>query len=424
MLRLVYSILFYLAVPGVLLRLLWRSRREPLYRQTIGERFGYVHELDESGLIWVHSVSAGETNAAAPLVNRLLDAGRKVIITTMTPTGRQRVRTLFGDRVFHTYAPYDMPGAVKRFLSRTRPATLVIIDTELWPNMIRYAHESGVETYLVNARLSEKSFRGYKRVAPLVKSALEALDMVAVQAEAHAARFRALGLAAEKVWVAGSIKFDVSLPADLAERTAMLREKVGERRIFLAASTHAGEDEIVLAEFMPLAKPEELLILAPRHPHRTMDVEKLCLDRGLTVVRHSSGRPCDDRTQVLLLDTMGELMYFYNIADVALVGGSLVPVGGHNPMEPASLSVPVIMGPYLRNIEDIAALFIEAGGMMIIDNGKKLGTVVRLLLDDEDQRSAQIRNANRVMAENAGALDRVLALVLHEPAEAPATAGK
>ena len=180
----------------------------------------------------------------------------------------------------------------------------------------------------------------------------------------------------------------------------------------------------MLTEFIPLAKPADLLILAPRHPHRAMEVERLCLNRNLKVVRHSSGQPCDDRTQVLLLDTMGELMYFYRIADVAFVGGSLVPIGGHNPMEPASLSVPVIMGPYLRNIEDIATLFVEAGGMTIVDDRKKLGPLVRQLLDDEEHRSAQIRNADRVMAENAGALDRVLALVLHESAHAPATADR
>ncbi|HKI73681.1 MAG TPA: 3-deoxy-D-manno-octulosonic acid transferase, partial [Pseudomonadales bacterium] len=311
MLRLVYSTLFYLAIPLVLLRLLWRSRREPLYRATLGQRFGYTRKLSAPGLVWIHSVSAGETNAAAPLARRLVDKGHPVIITTMTPTGRERVGALFGDTVYHSYAPYDMPDAMNRFLSRTQPAVLVIIDTELWPNMIHYAHRRGTKTLLVNARLSEKSARGYAMVRPLVAETLRELDMVAVQTEAHGRRFVSLGLPLSKLDVAGSIKFDFLLPEDLDERAAQLKSKIGERRVILAASTHPGEDEAVLEQFLAMKEKDVLLILAPRHPHRASAVEQLCKTKGLQVVRHSAGTPCDNHIDVLLVDTMGELMYFY-----------------------------------------------------------------------------------------------------------------
>ena len=411
LLRFIYSVLFYIAIPLVLLRLLWRARREPLYRATLLERFGVCGPFDVRGLIWVHAVSAGETNAVAPLVERLLGKGHKVIVTTMTPTGRERVRALFGDRVLHCYAPYDLPGAIKRFLARVRPAALVIVDTELWPNMIRYTCRSGARTLLINARLSEKSARGYRRVAPLIKSTLDELDMVAVQTEAHGQRFLSLGLSPEKLAVAGSIKFDVKLPADLDERAMALRRKTGKRPVFLAASTHAGEEAMIVDAFLALDRKDILLVLAPRHPHRADEVDQLCRNRGLEVVRHSTGADCSARTRVLLLDTMGELMYFYKIADVSFVGGSLVPVGGHNPMEPASLSVPVIMGPHLHNIDDIAANFQEAGGMLVVDSGPALGKALRQLFEDDGMRRELVANADRVMAAGRGALDRVLALI-------------
>lgn len=411
LLRFIYSVLFYIAIPFVLLRLLWRSRREPLYRATMGQRFGFVPGLRAPRPVWIHAVSAGETNAAAPLVERLLGKGYSVLVTTMTPTGRERVNALFGDRVVHYYAPYDLPGAMMRFLARARPSTLAIVDTEIWPNMIHYAHRNGTRTLLINARLSEKSARGYRLVAPLVRNTLRALDAVAVQTETHAARFRELGMPADRLSIAGSIKFDVTLPSDLAERTALLRQKAGNRRIVLAASTHPGEEEIALDAFVAMGDAEPLLVLAPRHPHRAEEVEKLCNDRGFDVIRHSANLRCEPGARILLLDTMGELMYFYKIADVAFVGGSLVPVGGHNPMEPASLSVPVIMGPYLHNIEEIAAQFVEAGGMLVVDGAAALGRAFAMLLNNEPKRRELVKNAMRVMDANRGALDRVLALM-------------
>lgn len=409
--RLLYSLAFYLLVPAVLLRLAYRSLREPRYRETPGERFGFCRPINERGLVWVHAVSAGETNAAAPLVRRLLDAGYPVMITTMTPTGRERVHALFGDRVFHAWAPYDLPGSVARFLRRVQPACLVIIDTELWPNMVTMTKAAGASALLVNARLSDRSARGYARVPGLTRSMLAALDAVAVQTASHGERFLALGLASEKLLLAGSIKFDIELPPDIEERSARLRARiVGSRRVFLAASTHEGEEAAALEALAGLP-PDVLLVLVPRHPHRSAAVQRLIASRNLTLARHSEAKDVLPGTRVLLVDTMGELMYFYAIADIAFVGGSLTPVGGHNPMEPAALGVPIIMGPHLRNIDDIATQFIDAGGLLVCDSAAALGPAARRLLDDHDFRSASVDAATRVMEANRGALDRVVSLV-------------
>lgn len=413
--RAFYSLLFYLATPFALLRLLWRSRREPLYRAAIGQRFGFGTRAPVD--IWVHAVSAGETNAAAPLVRRLLDAGYKVVLTAMTPTGRERGRTLFGGEVVQRYAPYDLPGAQKRFIGRYRPRVLVIIDTEMWPNMIHYAHVADIRILLVNARMSEKSARGYAMVSALTRRMLAELDCVATQTEAHGERFKALGLAADKLNVAGSIKFDVSHPADLETRADAIREKAGNRRILLGASTHPGEEQAMIDAYRNVDDPSLLLVLAPRHSHRSNEVAALVNSAGLSLVRHSTGESCDPSTQVLLLDTMGELIYFYRAASLAFVGGSLTDVGGHNPMEPASLGVPVIMGPHLRNIDDIAAQFVDAGGMRLVHDAQDLCVAVKEILSTPALADELVRYAGDVMQANRGALDRVEALVVAAASE-------
>ncbi len=409
--RLIYSLLFYTLIPFVILRLLWRSRREPLYRQTFGQRFGFCEPVRQNDLVWLHSVSAGETNAAAPLVSRLLDLGRPVLITTMTPTGRQRVRSLFGDRVIHYYAPYDLPGAVVRFLGNIGPATLILVDTELWPNMIHYANRSGVRTVVINARMSEKSARGYARVPRLTRAMMNEIDVVAVQSAIHGERFCALGLPPGKLVVAGSIKFDVTLPADLEDRSRKLRARLGQRQVIVAASTHAGEEDIILDAFSALADSTVLLVLAPRHPHRADEVHAQCQRAGFEVARHSTGAAVTPSTRVLLLDTMGELMYFYAVASIAIVAGSFQPVGGHNPLEPIALNVPVIMGPYLRNIEDIAAQFRLAQGMLVVQGKEALHAAITTLLSDASARQQLIKNAVTVMQANRGALERVLEVI-------------
>ncbi|MEX2327849.1 MAG: lipid IV(A) 3-deoxy-D-manno-octulosonic acid transferase [Pseudomonadales bacterium] len=416
--RILYSLVLYLLTPLTLLRLFWRSRREPLYRAFIAERFGFCRSLDSGNpRIWIHAVSAGETNAAIPLIERLLNLGYKVIVTNMTPTGRERVRTQFGPRVDHAYVPYDLPGAVTRFLDRTNPAALVIIDTEMWPNMIHLSSEREIRTLLVNARLSEKSRRGYALVAGLTRLMLDDFTGVATQTRAHGERFLSLGLAPSKLIVTGSIKFDVGVPDDLGVKSEALRYKTGGRPVFLAASTHSGEEELVLDAFKQLGVEGALLVIAPRHSYRSQAIFDLCGAREFSVVRHSSGTPIDPGTQILLLDTMGELMYFYNIATIAFVGGSFTKAGGHNPMEPASLGVPVIMGPHLRNIEDIAAEFVANGGMKIVADGEELTRAVQVLMNEEAERQALVTGASSVMEINRGALDRVEKLIVESLAQ-------
>lgn len=393
---------------------MWRSVREPLYRSTLRQRFGYCAPISGDGpVIWVHSVSAGETIAAVPLVRRLIDKGYRVVVTTMTPTGRERVRALLGDDVHHFYAPWDLPGAVRRFFRRIDPSVLVIIDTELWPNMIHHARRRGTKVVLVNGRMSARSASGYKKISMITRPMMDAMTHVAVQSRAHGERFLALGLSAEKMSVAGSIKFDPELPADLDARCAALRDKIGDRLVFIAASTHPGEEEQVLSAFESarVACENLLLVLAPRHPHRADQVAELCNSRGLPVVRHSSGESCDSDTSVLLLDTMGELLCFYAVSDIAFVGGSLVPVGGHNLMEAAQVGVPVLMGPHLDNIEDIAAMFVEGDAMCLVDNEQDLSKNLARLCRDEGERTRLAANGERVVAANRGALDRVETLI-------------
>lgn len=411
MLRLLYSLLFYCAVPFVLLRLLWRSRREPLYRAALAERFGFCPPVKEEDLVWVHAVSAGETNAAAGLIERLLERGFPVLVTNMTPTGRERVETLFGERVHRCYAPYDMPDAVSRFLGRARPAVLVVVDTEMWPNTIHHAHRAGVGTLLVNARMSVKSARGYRLIGGLTRAMLGEFDHIAVQTPAHGERFVALGLSRDKLTVAGSVKFDATLPDDIEFRRRQLKGLIGNHRVIVAASTHAGEEELLLDALRSM-DDDVLMVLAPRHPHRAPEVSGLCDRRGFDLVRRSENRSCDAGTRVFLLDTMGELIYFYAIADVAFVGGSLVPTGGHNPMEPAMLGVPFVMGPHLRNIEDITAIFLEAGGMAIVNSADDARREFNRLLEDDAARTRQVECATKVMASNRGALDRIEKLVV------------
>lgn len=416
--RLIYSLLFYLLIPAVVLRLLWRSIKEPSYRASLPERFGFVNfnlvpESDQP-IIWVHAVSAGETIAAIPLIKKLLESDFKILVTTMTPAGRERVRTILGPSVLHCYAPYDLPDAISRFLGKVRPRALIIIDTELWPNIIHQCCERKIKTFLVNGRMSARSAAGYKRVLRLTKVMLNELDLVAAQTHSHGERFVDLGLAQGKLVVAGSIKFDQKLPPDFADRTNGLKIKLGERFIVIGASTHQGEEAMILKACAELRKTRDdlLLVLAPRHLHRCDEVKRLAEESGEKIILHSTGNQCEMDTTVFLLDTMGELTYFYGVADIAIVGGSLVPVGGHNLMEAVAASVPVIMGPHLENIDDIAAMFREAGGLRIVNDAQHLEEELSSLVNSDVKRQELTESATRVLNANKGALEKVQKIIL------------
>ncbi len=416
-LRLLYSVLFNLLLPLVVLRLLWRGTKAPAYLHRWPERFGFGPDIaDDQHVIWIHAVSAGETIAAVPLVRQLQVRypASQILLSNMTPTGAERCNALLGKSVLQCYAPYDLPWAIRRFLKRAHPSLLVIIDTELWPNMIHYSRARGVKTALVNGRLSEKSARGYARIGALTKLMLTQIDLVAAQTEQQGERFVALGLPRKQLSITGSIKFDLDLPANLPARQNFLRQKLGEGRLVLvAASTHPGEEEIVLDVFSRLRSkyPALLLVLVPRHPERFETVAVLSRTLGLRTVMHSAQRNCEGDTDVLLVDAMGELIYFYSVAHIAFVGGSLAPIGGHNMMEAAAFSLPILMGSYLRNVDDIAELFIQAKGLAVVNDGNSLLQILDRLCADQALRQTMGSAALKVMERNRGALGRTLGLL-------------
>jgi len=413
--RTLYTLLFHLGLPLVFLRLLWRAWRAPAYSRRIGERFAIGLPPFKPGGIWVHAVSVGESIAAAPMIRELMRRYPELpmTVTCMTPTGSERIRALFGDSVQHCYLPYDLPWAAARFLMRVRPQLAVVMETELWPNHIHQCAVRGIPMALANARLSERSTRGYARFARLTAPMLAELSFIAVQTAAEAERFCRLGARPECVEVTGSIKFDISIDPALPEAATALRNHWGAagRPIWIAASTHAGEDDILLAAHRQLlaAHPDALLILVPRHPERFGAVYELCRKQNFSAVRRSLDESPETTTQVLLGDTMGELLFLYALSDVAFVGGSLVPTGGHNLLEPAALGKPVLTGPHLFNFLDIAAQLRDAGALCEITSASELAAAIEALWNDPE-RAERMRSAGfSVLHNNQGALARLLA---------------
>lgn len=413
--RSLYTLLLHLALPLICLRLLWRAWRAPAYARRIGERFALSLPPLRRGGIWVHAVSLGESIAAAPLIRELLQRypHLPITVTSMTPTGSERIQALFGDRIQHCYLPYDLPWACARFFRRVQPRLALIMETELWPNHIHQCAKQGVPVVLANARLSARSARGYARFARLTAPMLAELSLIAAQTEAEAERFRQLGARPGCVAVTGSIKFDLQVDAALQLRASQLRGEWGAqaRPVWIAASTHAGEDEIILAAHRQLLAsfPEALLILVPRHPERFAAVFELCLREGFATARRSCQEAVSAQTRVLLGDTLGELLFLYALADLAFVGGSLVENGGHNLLEPAALGKPLLSGPHLFNFLEIANQLQAAGDLLQVrDAGELLGALQQLFAEPE--RAAQMAAGGLgVLRANQGALGRLLA---------------
>ncbi|NWB30945.1 lipid IV(A) 3-deoxy-D-manno-octulosonic acid transferase [Pseudomonas gingeri] len=414
--RTLYTLLFHLGLPLVALRLWLRARKAPAYARRIGERFARgLPPMRQDG-IWVHAVSVGESIAAAPMIRALLAQYPRlpITVTCMTPTGSERIKALFASepRIQHCYLPYDLPWAAARFLDAVRPRLAVIMETELWPNHIHQCARRGIPVALANARLSARSARGYGRFARLTRPMLEEMSLIAVQTEVEAERFRQLGARAECVEVTGSIKFDLSIDPQLLARAAELRGQwqAQQRPVWIAASTHEGEDEVVLAAHRQLlaSHPDALLILVPRHPERFNSVFELCRQQGLPTVRRSTAEPVTAQTSVLLGDTMGELLFLYALADSAFVGGSLVPNGGHNLLEPAALAKPVLSGPHLFNFLEIAALMREAGALQEVDDADGLAVAVQRLFELPRDAQKMAEAGLKVMRANQGALQRLL----------------
>ena len=414
--RYLYTLLFTLLAPLYLLRLYWRGIKSPAYRERWQERFGLFDDPKRQGGIWVHAVSVGEVLAISRLVHQLLERypGLPVLITTATPTGAERVKALFGDEVEHRYAPIDLPWVVRRFLRAYRPRLLVLVETEIWPNLIFYSKQAQVPILLANARLSERSARRYHRVAGLTREALRGISLIAPHGEADAERFLALGARPRQVQVTGSIKFDVHLPGSLRERAdVMRREWGGQRPVWLAASTHEGEDELVLQahELVRRRIEDAMLVLVPRHPERFDRVAQLVGEEGFSLVRRSQQRPCEETTAVFLGDSMGELTLFMGASDLAFIGGSLVPHGGHNILEAAAQGVAVVFGPHMFNFAEISELFLQQQAAVQVGSAEELARQVSHWLSDSSERS-RVGEAGRELVESKrGALERLTRIV-------------
>ena len=413
--RTFYSFLWCVLLPFLFLRLWLRGRKAPAYRLRWKERMAWGYRpgtLQRS--LWVHAVSVGETLAAAPLIERLLadHPDTPLLVTTTTPTGSERVTALFGDRVTHVYCPWELPCALKRFFRAFDPRLVVVLETELWPNLCAEAKRHGASLMLMNGRLSENSFRGYRKLPKLVRPMMAQFDVLAVQTQVEAERYMALGARPERVHAIGSVKFDMTLDVPVRQKAAALRAEIGARPVWIAASTHPGEDEQVLAAHRDvMARHDDaLLVLVPRHPERFDDVASLVRQQQMTVARRSAADP-PAQAQVYLADTMGELLMLFGAADLAFVGGSLVPVGGHNLLEPAAWQKPVLTGPHLHNFTAISQLLDEAGGLSVVNDAGALATTLLALFDDAARCRAQGEAAAAVVEANRGALEKGLTLI-------------
>ncbi|MDF1628631.1 MAG: lipid IV(A) 3-deoxy-D-manno-octulosonic acid transferase [Alcanivoracaceae bacterium] len=410
--RLLYTLLWYLLIPVVLVRLWQLGRHAPAYRQRWKERFalGYGDELAAS--VWVHAASVGEMLAAAPMIEALLQRypDTPLLITTTTPTGSERVQALFGNRVRHVYWPWDTPCVLRRFWHAFNPRLVILLETELWPNLLAAAAARRVPVMLVNGRLSERSHRRYRRLSRLMRPMLASLEALAVQTPAEAERFVDLGANRQRVTVTGNVKFDIALDDALADSAARLREDLGQRPIWIAASTHPGEDEVMLAAHKRLREqqPDALLVLVPRHQERFAQVAEQVLASGHTMARRSLEQLPAPQTAVYLADTMGELLMLYGVADIAFVAGSLAPIGGHNLLEPALWSKPVISGPVLHNFTLIAELLDAAGGHRVVRDAEQLGALLGELFSDPQRRQQMGDRARQVVEQHGGALAKLL----------------
>jgi 3-deoxy-D-manno-octulosonic-acid transferase len=414
--RFLYAIVTYLVMPVYAAYWIARGLGNRRYRDRFGQRFGFGYPQMPGGSIWIHAVSVGEVQAAVPLVNALAKQfpDRRLLVTTVTPTGAERVQALFGDSVQHCYIPFETPYAVTRFFNNVQPDIALILETEIWPNLYHECGQRDIPLILVSARISPKSVDNYRRFLPLFRQTLSYGIVIAAQSASDAERFKRLGAAPERTWVTGNIKFDIEMPNDLLERGDNFRRDNFEGRpVWVAASTHEREEEQVLYAHEMVRKqfPNALLVLVPRHPERFAAVRNLLHKQGLNFVARTDGVPCTADTEVYLGDTMGDVPMFYAAANVAFVGGSLVPIGGHNLLEPAALGRPVVTGPHLFHTQDIADKFEKLGASIAVNNAGQLGAAVADLFADE-ATAIDIGNRGRqIVQQNKGALDRLLKLL-------------
>ncbi len=414
--RFIYTCIFYLLVPVILLRLLWRAIAAPSYAKRWGERFAFFKPpITDKKVIWFHTVSVGEFIAALPLIRKLQTRGDlQLVITTTTPTGSERVRASLGDSVFHVYSPYDLPDVLARFISRINPSLLLVMETELWPNTLATCAKKGIPSILVNGRMSEKSARGYEKFSLITQPMLKDLSHALVQNKLDAERFNRIGLPATNTEVTGNIKFDLTLSDELRTNAAALKQQwsqAGKNILWIAASTHQGEDEIILDAFAECLKKSTLqnlrLVLVPRHPERFNTVANLCASRGFIVAKRSE-KTVSENAQIIVGNTMGELLLMFGASDIAFVGGSLVPNGGHNFIEPAVWELPILSGLSVFNFAEVARLLGDTGALTLVPSANALAEQVELLAINKEERQTRGSIALQVANENRGALEKTL----------------
>ena len=409
MTRAAYAIAWLLVLPLVMVRLAWRARRQPGYLAHLGERFGRYAPAPSVPRIWIHAVSVGETRAAAPLVDALRVAypGHAILITHMTPTGRQTGEALFGDTVERAWLPYDLGFATRRFLRHFRPVFGIVLETEIWPRLLEQCAREEVPVVLANARLSERSARGYGRFPAFARWAFANLSGVAAQSEADAERFRSLG--AREVAVTGNVKFDLAIPQDTAHRGTLLRERFGvSRPVWVAGSTREGEEALLLDAFAQVAAPDALLVVVPRHPQRFDEVAALATERGLALARRSDAGAVGAAVRVVLGDSMGEMLAYYACADLVILGGSFLPYGGQNLIEACALGRPVILGPHTYNFEEASEGAIAAGAALRARDAREALEAAVGLASDGERRRAMGANALDFVAAHRGAVERFM----------------
>lgn len=414
MMRRLYTIILYCLVPLMLLRLYWKGRSFPAYRQRILERFSLSSQPNTPADIWLHAVSLGEVVAATPLINALLARSLRVMVTTMTPTGSQRVLQQYGQRVQHQYLPYDLPWCLARFLHQVQPKVLVIMETELWPNLINSAHLSQLPIVLANARISDKSFHSYLKTRWFFKPVLRQITHILTQSLQDSRRFVRLGADERHVSMLGNMKFDIQFPEGVPQELIELQHRWGHSRVvLLLASTHDDEEAQWLAQYANLRQhiPDLLILIAPRHPQRFQTVYEQSLQLGFKTGRRSQPETIDHALEVIVVDSLGELFSFYQLCHYAFVGGSLVPVGGHNVLEPMAAGVPVLVGPYMQNSKAICTELLEANAMQQSQGIEQSVVQLLQLYQDGKQTQRQVQCATAVLAANQGCVQRYLAVI-------------
>lgn len=416
--RVLYTVLYLHLLPLALVRLYWRSLKSVGYRQRIHERFGQVPaRKDDSPLLWVHAVSVGETIAATPLIQQwqAQHPDWRICVTTTTPTGSDRVRAAFGDSVLHYYLPYDVPSFIQRFIRRLKPSALVIMETELWPNLLAICSEESIPSILANGRMSERSMQGYRKLGSLTRPMFEQLRVISAQSTVDASRFVALGAPDAHVVTTGSIKFDVSISDEVLDRRDALAQQlhIAGRKVCVFASTHPGEDEQLLPLIQQLYAADKrfLAVIVPRHPERFDAVVGLCQQQAVSAIRVTDKRPVSASTVVVVGDTMGDMLALYGLADAAFIGGSLIDHGGHNFLEAAAWGIPIFSGKHVFNFQSVADALVKAEGMTLVQDANALQTLLGSWLVEPRPWIQTGEAARQVLDENRGALDRLMAIL-------------